>query len=219
MVTEMMQYPYTLQVLCRVRPPCYFLINHLLSDDRLQGYLTAVCTEIAQVYARQAIRPVYLPDATCHSLFPLQYEALLGQQGAAALQPFEQCVVQVAEDGSCCYVWAQGVQPTGWRTRPDEPWNWMQPGESTVLQSGWKISLDYQSPESAVYKFEKAGRFAEPQGGGFQQPPIATPVGAGYGQEPIYAQPAGYGGDAGYGQPGAGYPPPQQGGYPQQGGW
>ena len=27
----------------------------------------------------------------------------------------EQCVVQVAEDGSCMYVWAQGRQPTARR--------------------------------------------------------------------------------------------------------
>jgi hypothetical protein len=71
----------------------------------------------------------------------------------------QQCVVQVAEDGSCCYVYAQGSQPTGWRTNPNEAWTWMQPGQSTVLQSGWKVSLDMNNPEQAVYKFEKAGRF------------------------------------------------------------
>jgi hypothetical protein len=73
----------------------------------------------------------------------------------------EQCIVQVADDGSCVYAYAQGTQPTGWRTRPDEPWNWMQPGESVVLENGHKISLDYTNPENAVYKFEKAGRFLE----------------------------------------------------------
>lgn len=30
-----------------------------------------------------------------------------------------------------------------------------------TLQSGWKVSLDCQYPESAVYKFEKAGRLVE----------------------------------------------------------
>lgn len=70
-----------------------------------------------------------------------------------------QCVLQVAEDGSCIYAYAQGTSPTGWRTRPDEPWNWMQPGESIALQSGHKVSLDCQHPEDAVYKCEKAGRF------------------------------------------------------------
>ena len=83
-------------------------------------------------------------------------------QGGAAYAPGvdpAQCVVQVAEDGSCVYAYAQGQQQTGWRTRPDEPWTWMQPGESIALQTGWKISLDVNNPESAVYKFEKAGRF------------------------------------------------------------
>ena len=70
-----------------------------------------------------------------------------------------QCVLQVAEDGSCIYAYAQGNSPTGWRTRPDEPWRWMQPGESTELQSGHKVSLDCNHPEDAVYKCEKAGRF------------------------------------------------------------
>ena len=63
-----------------------------------------------------------------------------------------QCILQVAEDGSAVYAYAQGRTPTGWRTRPDEPWGWMQPGESTTLQSGWKVSLDCNNPESAVYK-------------------------------------------------------------------
>ena len=120
----------------------------------------------------------------------------------------DQVVVQVAEDGSCCYVWAQGTQPTGWRTRPDEPWNWMQPGESMALQSGWKISLDCNNPESAVYKFEKAGRFAE-QGGAEL---AGVGAGAGYGQQGGYGQQQG-----GYGQqPQGGYGQQPQGGYGQQ---
>jgi hypothetical protein len=69
----------------------------------------------------------------------------------------DQCVMVPAEDGSALYVYAQGQQPTGWRTRPDEPWNWMNPGESVALYSGHKISLDCNYPESAVYKFEKSG--------------------------------------------------------------
>merc|ERR1719198_2419009 len=93
----------------------------------------------------------------------------------------DQCVVVAAEDGSCIYVYAQGTQPTGWRTRPDEPWNWMQPGESMALQSGWKISLDCNSPESAVYKFEKAGRFQEQGQTGGQLAGVGA--GAGYGQQ------------------------------------
>ena len=41
---------------------------------------------------------------------------------------------------------------TGWRTRPDEAWNWLQPGQSTVMQHHWKITMDYNYPEQAVFK-------------------------------------------------------------------
>jgi hypothetical protein len=116
----------------------------------------------------------------------------------------EQCVIQVAEDGSCVYAYAQGTQPTGWRTRPDEPWNWMQPGESVVLESGHKVSLDCEYPEDAVYKCEKAGRFlvqeylesqglAQSQGGGQGQlpPGWVKEVDATSGQEYYYNEQSG----------------------------
>jgi hypothetical protein len=64
----------------------------------------------------------------------------------------EQCAVQVAPDGSSVYLYALGNQPTGWRSRPDEPWNWLQPGQSQALYHHWKITLDYNYPEQAVYK-------------------------------------------------------------------
>ena len=72
-----------------------------------------------------------------------------GQQ--LSIQP-EQCAVQVAPDASCVYLYALGQQPTGWRSRPDEPWNWLQPGQSQALYHHWKITLDYNYPEQAVYK-------------------------------------------------------------------
>ena len=80
----------------------------------------------------------------------------------------DQCVVVAAEDGSAMYVYAQGQEPTGWRTRPDEPWTWMQPGESVALTNGNKVSLDSRDPESAVFKFERSG-WAEEYGTGGQQ--------------------------------------------------
>ena len=89
----------------------------------------------------------------------IEYGGHVDRSGAFdAIDP-AQCIVQVADDGSCVYVYAQGTQPTLWRTRPDEEWNWMQPGESVVLQSGHKVSLDCDYPDAAVYKMEKAGRF------------------------------------------------------------
>jgi hypothetical protein len=173
-----------------------------------------------------------------YNIEPGQHQALGSADinGPSTVDP-QQCVIQVAEDGSCCYAWAQGTQPTLWRTRPDEPWNWMQPGESVVLQSGWKISLDCNNPETAVFKFEKAGRFAEngppgfqgnvvpppagqgfphQQGGGFPQ---TQPVGAGMPQQGYpQAQPAGLPQQGGFPPQQGGYAP-QQGGYPQQGGF
>ena len=81
-------------------------------------------------------------------------------QGPLALctvhsQSAARCVLQVAEDGSCIYAYAQGTSPTGWRTRPDEPWRWMQPGESVALGTGNKVSLDCNDPQACVFKFEK----------------------------------------------------------------
>lgn len=98
----------------------------------------------------------------------------------------DQCIVHAAEDGSCIYVYAQGQQPTGWRTSPYEPWTWMQPGESVALTNGHKVSLDCTDPESAVYKFERSGwaeefgsynsGTAQPQGAGGGLPPGWTTV-------------------------------------------
>ena len=89
----------------------------------------------------------------------IEYGGRVDLSGAFdAIDP-AQCIAQVADDGSCVFIYAQGTQPTLWRTRPDEEWNWMQPGESVVLQSGQKVSLDCDHPDAAVYKFEKAGRF------------------------------------------------------------
>jgi len=130
--------------------------------------------------------------------------------------PPDQCIVQAADDGSCIYVYARGFQPTGWRTSPNEPWTWMQPGESVTLGNGHKVSLDCNDPEGAVFKFEKAN----PQQGGYgqQQGGYGQPQGGGYGQPQGggYGQPQG----GGYGPPqGGGYGQPQGGGYGQQGGY
>ena len=70
-----------------MRPPCYFLLNLLLTDSRFPAYLTAVCTEIARTYARSAIGPVVQPDATCHSLFPLQCAGLRRVDSSPSEQP------------------------------------------------------------------------------------------------------------------------------------
>ena len=113
----------------------------------------------------------------------------------------EQCIIQVADDASALYCYAQGNSPTGWRTRPDEPWNWMQPGESVALMSGWKISLDCEYPESAVYKFEKAGRFLVEEFLAAQQAGV-------YGNTAPARGGGGYGGQqGGYGQQGGNLPP------------
>ena len=86
----------------------------------------------------------------------------------------DQCVVQVAPDGSCVYAYAQGIQPTGWRTSPMEPWTWMQPGESVALGFGHKISLDCNDPESAVFKLERSGTGAALPMGWFTEIDAAT---------------------------------------------
>jgi len=99
-----------------------------------------------------------------------------------------QCTVVAAEDGSCLYVYAQGTSPTGWRTSPYEPWNWMQPGESVALENGHKVSLDCTYPENAVFKFERSnwGNDYGQQGSGMLgQSAGALPPQQGYGgQQP-----------------------------------
>jgi len=119
----------------------------------------------------------------------------------------EQCCVQVAPDGSCCTLYALGQTPTGWRTRPDEPWNWLQPGQSVQLSHHNKITMDVNYPDQAVYKLADGKQANEngpcwqyvsqyQQGGGQQ----------GGGQQQGYGQQQGNGQQQGYGQQ-------QQGGY------
>jgi len=112
---------------------------------------------------------------------------------------FEQCAVVVAPDGSCCTLHALGQTPTGWRTRPDEPWNWLQPGQSTVMQHHWKITMDYNYPEQAVWKLADGK--------------LANSAGPCWDYVSQYQQ-GGQQGQQGYGQQGG----MQQQGYAQQGG-
>uniref|UniRef100_A0A7S0F428 Uncharacterized protein n=1 Tax=Phaeocystis antarctica TaxID=33657 RepID=A0A7S0F428_9EUKA len=136
-----------------------------------------------------------------------------GQQ--LSIQP-EQCAVQVAPDASCVYLYALGQQPTGWRSRPDEPWNWLQPGQSQALYHHWKITLDYNYPEQAVYKlaegkqastagpcWDYVSQYQGGQQGGQQQGGQQQGGQQGYGQQQ-------QGGQQGYGQQQGGQ---QQGGY------
>jgi len=73
----------------------------------------------------------------------------------------QQVVVVAREDGTCIDVYAQGTNPTGWRTSPYEEWSWLQPGQSVSLENGHKVSLDCTYPENAVFKFERSGWAAE----------------------------------------------------------
>ena len=144
------------------------------------------------------------------------------------IQP-EQCAVQVAPDASCVYLYALGSQPTGWRSRPDEPWNWLQPGQSQALYHHWKISLDYAYPEQAVYKLAEGKKastagpcwdyVSQYQNGGQGGQQMGGQMGGqqqggqqGYGQQ--------QGGQQGYGQQQGGQQGGQQGyGQQQQGGY
>jgi len=134
------------------------------------------------------------------------------QQGIAP----EQCCVQVAPDGSCATLYALGESPTGWRTRPDEPWNWLQPGQSVNLQHHNKITMDYNYPEQAVYKLAN-GQLANTEGPCWsyvsqyrQAPGAGGQQQQGYGQQQQgYGQPQ----QQGYGQQQQGYGQQQQGGY------
>eukprot|EP00397_Hematodinium_sp_SG-2012_P004729 GEMP01004743.1.p1 GENE.GEMP01004743.1~~GEMP01004743.1.p1 ORF type:complete len:1107 (+),score=283.04 GEMP01004743.1:49-3321(+) len=93
LVIEMMDYRYTLQTLCRSRPPLCSLIKLLLQSPLFPSFLRAQCArEIAQTYAEKAIAPVHMPDGTCHSLFPVLYS---GKDAMEALARFQRWVVEV----------------------------------------------------------------------------------------------------------------------------
>jgi hypothetical protein len=73
LLDEMMQYPNTLQVFCRVWPPSCPLIRLMLSSPHFPSYLQATATKIAERIAEQNLKQLCKPDGTCHSLFPVCY--------------------------------------------------------------------------------------------------------------------------------------------------
>jgi len=99
LVEEMMQYPYTLQVFCRVRPPICLLVRILLSAPFFAQYLQTVAESIAVTYADKSVAPVYLADGTCHSIFPICYDTS-NPVKTDALGGFKAQIVQV-ESKNC----------------------------------------------------------------------------------------------------------------------
>ena len=99
----------------------------------------------------------------------------------------------------------------------DEPWNWLQPGQSQALYHHWKFTLDCNYPEQAVYKLAE-GKKASTAGpcwqyvqhyqNGGQGGMGGQQGGMGGQQGGMGGQQGGMGGQQGYGQ--------QQGGYGQQ---
>jgi len=74
LVDEMMRYPNTLQVFCRVWPPSCFLIRLLLSSPQFPAYLQSTSQQIAEGIVQQHLNQLISPDGTCHSLFPVCYD-------------------------------------------------------------------------------------------------------------------------------------------------
>jgi hypothetical protein len=99
----------------------------------------------------------------------------------------EQCVVQLAPDGSCATLYALGQSPTGYRSGPHEPWNWLQPGQSTTMYHQWKVTMDYNYPEQAVYKLASGQSLEAENAGG------AAGGAMGYGQLQAAQQAGGFG--------------------------
>ena len=188
-------------------------------------------------YQEQFMKAV--PDQNLWYIFPRDgtssmlcnnYEVRLGQEqtlGRYDMSPTgklrpdqdgidaQQCAVQIAQNGESATLYALGTQPTGWRSGPNQPWTWLNPGEQTTLYHAYKISMDCNYPDQAVYKVadgyevsnedpNEPGKIAPKDGSGIFESPSA-----GYGQQGGrggYAQQGG--GRGGYGQ--------QQGGYGQQ---
>ena len=99
---------------------------------------------------------------TCPSLSALsqvlgRFDMAEGYQNPSVAE--EQAAVQVAPDGSSIMVYALGQNPTGWRTRPDEAWRWLEQGQSQVrTHSLWRkagarasaVCLTPPAPLSAI---------------------------------------------------------------------
>ena len=125
-------------------------------------------------YQEQFMQAV--PDQNLWYIFPRDgtssmlcnsYEVRLGQEqtlGRYDMSPtgqlrpdqdgidVQQCAVQVAQNGESATLYALGTQPTGWRSGPNQPWTWLNPGEQTTLYHAYKISMDCNYPDQAVYK-------------------------------------------------------------------
>eukprot|EP00927_Polykrikos_kofoidii_P060814 TRINITY_DN55721_c0_g1_i1.p1 TRINITY_DN55721_c0_g1~~TRINITY_DN55721_c0_g1_i1.p1 ORF type:complete len:1131 (+),score=193.61 TRINITY_DN55721_c0_g1_i1:235-3393(+) len=94
LVEEMMQHPNTLQVLCRVRPPCCFLMRLLLSSSGFPVYLRNTAARLAEDFMNGVLRMLCDPDATCHSMFPVCYD-LEDAASEATLATFRERITEV----------------------------------------------------------------------------------------------------------------------------
>lgn len=94
LVEEMMQYPNTLQVFCRVWTPSCFLIRLLLKSPQFPAYLQNTSRQIAEGYVSQNLGQITSPDGTCHSLFPVCYDMTV-ETRRQALEDFRREFVDV----------------------------------------------------------------------------------------------------------------------------
>ena len=139
-----------------------------MGHNRFSGAVPNGYNSVAEKYG-------YLP----YALSNVGEDFVLGRFNMAVQSPYvsrQQVILQVGYDGSVTMT-AVGKPKTWWRSGYGGQWNYLQPGESRILQSGDSISLDAMNPEAAVFTCQN-------EGGGNQQ--------GGYGQ-----QQGGYGG--GYG--------------------
>lgn len=95
LVDEMMQYPNTLQVFCRVWPPSCFLIRLLLSSPQFPEYLLNTSMQIAEGYVAQHLDQLTSPDGTCHSLFPVCFDKAMDTRARRAIEDFRREFVAV----------------------------------------------------------------------------------------------------------------------------
>ena len=93
----------------------------------------------------------------------------------AGISP-QQCAVQIAPDGSHAVLYALGQTPTGFRSGPHEPWQWLQPGQQQMMQHHWKISMDYNYPDQAVFKLADGYILNQEMGGGGGQQVLRAPL-------------------------------------------
>lgn len=89
LVAEMVQYPNTLQVLCRTKPTPVVLLRVLLNDQLCTQFLQTTSSMLADSFSEQLLKSVASPDLSRRSLFPFSVVGGVLQQSKGKKDEFK----------------------------------------------------------------------------------------------------------------------------------